>query len=72
MKSRPGAVLPARHGTNEKGPEWPALFAYCFLLPVGLADFMGTDATVEKSSRQRVLLRNMPEKKPRLFKGAAS
>jgi len=32
------------------------------LLPVGLADFMGTDATVETASRQRVLLRNKLEK----------
>jgi len=47
---------------NEKGPEGPALFGSIFLLPVGLADFMETDATVEKSGRQRVLLWNATEK----------
>jgi hypothetical protein len=37
-------------------------FRMFFLLPVGLADFMGWDATVESSARQRVLLRNATEK----------
>jgi hypothetical protein len=38
----------ARSGAaNEKGPEKPALSVSCFLLPVGLADFMETDATAE-------------------------
>jgi hypothetical protein len=51
-----GKLLPEHHAEgikNEKGPEEPALSEFCFLLPVGLADFMETDATVDFRSRQR-------------------
>ncbi|MFN5996744.1 MAG: hypothetical protein ACK47C_10875 [Paracoccaceae bacterium] len=60
-KACPGRVLPGANGKIEKGPE-DRPFRYLFLLPVGLADFMGWDATVENRGRQRVLLRNVAEK----------
>jgi hypothetical protein len=56
----------------KKGPAELAL-SFIFLLPVGLADFMVADATVERFGRQLkkvgagAALR--PRKKPRLFKG---
>lgn len=46
-----------------------------FLLPVGLADFIGKDAKAETGVRQRYftnLRQRAGQKKPRLLRGAAS
>jgi hypothetical protein len=60
-KTCPAGLRPMRPEKWKRAGR-PALFGCCFLLPVGLADFMETDATVESASRQRVLLRNRAEK----------
>jgi hypothetical protein len=60
-KACPAGLCLKAAGEMEKGRK-TGPFQIFFLLPVGLADFMGRDATAESSSRQRVLLKNGAEK----------
>lgn len=67
-------VRPCKGMKKRKGRRTGPFLEF-FLLPVGLADFMETDAKAYLATRQQEIVTEMSlrwTKKPRLFKGAAS